>query len=113
MQHFKRRALIAEADKTEQITEIVYIYKENGGLHTTYNEAIAHITTELSFCIDSDIEQLKQNFYITSNSKHLIENYFVATGDWSFGSAISLVMVVIILITMYFTRKLDYDKENR
>ena len=44
---------------------------------------------------------------------NLIENYFVATGDWSFGSAISLVMVVIILITMYFTRKLDYDKENR
>lgn len=44
---------------------------------------------------------------------NLIENYFVATGDWSFGSAISLVMVIIILITMYFTRKLDYDKENR
>ena len=44
---------------------------------------------------------------------NLIENYFISTGDWSFGSAISLVMVVIILITMYFTRKLDYDKENR
>ena len=44
---------------------------------------------------------------------NLIENYFIATGDWSFGSAISLVMVIIILITMYFTRKLDYDKENR
>ena len=44
---------------------------------------------------------------------NLIENYFISTGDWSFGSAISLVMVAIILITMYFTRKLDYDKENR
>ena len=44
---------------------------------------------------------------------NLIENYFISTGDWSFGSAISLVMVIIILITMYFTRKLDYDKENR
>lgn len=34
--------------------EIVYYYKENGGLHTTYNEAISHIETELSMCIDSD-----------------------------------------------------------
>lgn len=31
-----------------------YIYKENGGLHTAYNEAIAHIDTELCVCIDSD-----------------------------------------------------------
>ena len=34
--------------------EIVYYYKENGGLHTAYNEAIAHIQTELCVCIDSD-----------------------------------------------------------
>lgn len=34
--------------------EIVYHYKENGGLHTAYNEAIAHIGTELCVCIDSD-----------------------------------------------------------
>lgn len=33
---------------------IVYYYKENGGLHTAYNEAIAHIETELCVCIDSD-----------------------------------------------------------
>lgn len=33
---------------------IEYYYKENGGLHTAYNEAIAHITTELCVCIDSD-----------------------------------------------------------
>lgn len=42
---------------------------------------------------------------------NLIENYFVTTGDWNFGSAVSLVMTIVILITMYFTRKLDYDKE--
>ena len=42
---------------------------------------------------------------------NLIENYFVTTGDWNFGSAISLIMAVIILISMYFTRKFDYDKE--
>lgn len=34
--------------------EILYYHKENGGLHTAYNEAIAHITTELCVCIDSD-----------------------------------------------------------
>ncbi len=31
-----------------------YYYKTNGGLHTAYNEAIAHIETELCVCIDSD-----------------------------------------------------------
>ncbi len=34
--------------------EIQYYYKENGGLHTAYNEAISHIKTELCVCIDSD-----------------------------------------------------------
>lgn len=40
-------------DKTNEF-EIKYIYKENGGLHTAYNEAIAALETELSVCIDSD-----------------------------------------------------------
>lgn len=31
-----------------------YFYKENGGLHTAYNEAIARIETPLCVCIDSD-----------------------------------------------------------
>ena len=34
--------------------ELRYHYKENGGLHTAYNEAIARIETELCVCIDSD-----------------------------------------------------------
>lgn len=33
---------------------IQYFYKENGGLHTAYNEAISHIETDLCVCIDSD-----------------------------------------------------------
>lgn len=33
---------------------IRYIYKENGGLHTAYNEAIANMDLELSVCVDSD-----------------------------------------------------------
>lgn len=42
---------------------------------------------------------------------NLIESYFVTTGDWNFGSAISLIMALVILISMYFTKKFDYDKE--
>lgn len=51
-------------DNTRQLVEgwmarpqefaIAYYYKENGGLHTAYNEAISHIDTELCVCIDSD-----------------------------------------------------------
>lgn len=40
-------------DRTQDFC-IRYIYKENGGLHTAYNEAIANIDTELCVCIDSD-----------------------------------------------------------
>ena len=46
-----------EVDKWIEETndfEIQYYYKENGGLHTAYNEAISHIETELCVCIDSD-----------------------------------------------------------
>ncbi len=34
--------------------ELQYLYKENGGLHTAYNAAIASIDTPLCVCIDSD-----------------------------------------------------------
>ena len=34
--------------------KIEYHYKENGGLHTGYNEAINHLDTELCVCCDSD-----------------------------------------------------------
>lgn len=44
---------------------------------------------------------------------NLIESYFVTAGDWNFGSAVSLVMTIVILISMYFTRKLDYEKEDQ
>lgn len=33
---------------------IRYVYKQNGGLHTGYNTAIANIDTELCICCDSD-----------------------------------------------------------
>ena len=61
-----------------------------------------------SFCIPKLLGG--GSFEIIGN---LIENNFVTTGDWNFGSAISLIMAIIILISMYVTRKLDYDKEAR
>lgn len=38
---------------------------------------------------------------------NIIENQFITVGEWNFGSAISLVMTVIIMISMYITRRLD------
>lgn len=46
--------LVQQWQRDERTFEIQYYYKENGGLHTAYNEAISHITTPLSVCIDSD-----------------------------------------------------------
>ena len=46
--------LVAEWMKKPHGFKIEYYWKENGGLHTAYNEAISHITTPLCVCIDSD-----------------------------------------------------------
>lgn len=45
---------VEEWIKATDEVEIRYYYKENGGLHTAYNEAIAHTETPLCVCIDSD-----------------------------------------------------------
>ncbi len=38
---------------------------------------------------------------------NVIENQFLTTGKWGFGSAISLIMAVIIIIAMYAARRID------
>ena len=48
------KELVKQWISKESDFSIEYYYKENGGLHTAYNEAIAHISTELCVCIDSD-----------------------------------------------------------
>lgn len=48
------RELVASWLKNDIEFKIEYYYKENGGLHTAYNEAISRIKTPLSVCIDSD-----------------------------------------------------------
>ena len=48
------RELVSQWMSNEHRFKIEYYYKDNGGLHTAYNEAIAHIKTPLCVCIDSD-----------------------------------------------------------
>lgn len=55
-----------------------------------------------SFCIPS---MLGGGQYVMVGN--LIENQFITSGDWNFGSAISLVMAVIIMISMYITKLVD------
>ena len=50
-----------------------------------------------------------ENYVLIGN---LIETYFLVAGDWNFGSAISLVMALIIIVSMYLTKKLDTSTEE-
>lgn len=43
---------------------------------------------------------------------NLIEQQFLWVGDWHFGSAISIIMMIFILITMALTSKFDSEKEG-
>lgn len=40
---------------------------------------------------------------------NLIENQFISVGDWNFGSSISVILAVIILVMMGFMKKIDPD----
>ena len=42
---------------------------------------------------------------------NLIEQQFLAIGDWNFGSALSVVMMVLILCSLGFMGR--YEKDNR
>jgi len=37
----------------------------------------------------------------------VIESQFLTAGDWNFGSAISFIMAVIIMLSMYAAKKVD------
>lgn len=47
------------------------------------------------------------NFVLIGN---LIESQFIDLGDYNFGSAISLIMAAIIMVTMHVANKMDKDK---
>ena len=40
---------------------------------------------------------------------NVIESQFLTIGNWNLGSAISMIMAVIIMISMYITKKVDKD----
>lgn len=41
---------------------------------------------------------------------NLIENQFISIGDWNFGSAISLLLAVVILFLIHLMKKIDPDE---
>ena len=43
---------------------------------------------------------------------NLIETFFITTGDWNFGSAISLIMALIIIASMWLTKKIDRNAQE-
>lgn len=43
---------------------------------------------------------------------NLIENYFISVGNWNYGSAISLIMALVIILSMYITKKIDKKMEG-
>lgn len=38
---------------------------------------------------------------------NVIENQFITVGEWNFGSAISMIMAVIMMLLMMLVRRLD------
>ena len=43
---------------------------------------------------------------------NLIETQFISVGDWNFGSAISLILAVIILIFLSFMKRMDKQEDK-
>lgn len=77
------RLIVEKWKKKDNEFEIRYIYKENGGLHTGYNEAIANIDTELSVCIDSDD-------YMPDNAVEKILKFWEREGNDSYAGIAAL-----------------------
>lgn len=43
---------------------------------------------------------------------NVIESQFLTSGNWNFGSAISMIMAIIIMISMYITKKIDKNPSS-
>ena len=63
--------------------EIIYIYKQNGGMHTAHNTAYQNIDTELNVCIDSDD-------YLTDDAIDKILSFWEENKDEKYGGIIAL-----------------------
>lgn len=69
--------------KSENIIEIQYQYKENGGMHTAHNLAYDLIETDLNVCIDSDD-------YLTDNAVEKIIAFWDANKSDAIGGIYAL-----------------------
>ena len=63
--------------------EIRYIYKENGGLYTGYNAAIAVADTELMVCVDSDD-------WLTDDAVEKISTFWKENGSKQYAGILGL-----------------------
>lgn len=43
---------------------------------------------------------------------NVIESQFLTSGNWNFGSAISLIMTIIVMLSLFLTKKLDRTGQN-
>jgi glycosyltransferase involved in cell wall biosynthesis len=67
----------------EDMIEIQYHYKENGGMHTGHNLALSLINTELNVCIDSDD-------YMTHNAVNNILKHWKEYGSYKYAGILAL-----------------------
>lgn len=77
------RQLVESWQRKDNGFEIRYVYKENGGMYTGYNAAIAIAQTELCVCVDSDD-------YLTDNAVELILNHWASHGGERYAGIIGL-----------------------
>lgn len=74
---------ISSIKEKEQEFGIIYIKKDNGGLHTGYNCAIENCTTELMVCIDSDD-------YVPENAVDTILKFWNKNGNDNYAGIVGL-----------------------
>ena len=77
------RSLVESWMSKDNGFEIIYDYKENGGMHTAHNRAYELMDTELNVCIDSDD-------CLAENAVELILRFWEAYGNSKYAGIIGL-----------------------
>lgn len=77
------RSLVESWMSKDNGFEIIYDYKENGGMHTAHNRAYELIDTELNVCIDSDD-------CLAENAVELILRFWKEYGNSKYAGIIGL-----------------------
>ena len=99
--------------KEESDFEIIYIYKQNRGMHTAHNTAYENIDTELNVCIDSDDYLTDEKFSVVSGLlKDFVpvvasEKYVIVASDLI--SMVDRINDDIIDVEMFFRKLFDFN----